>query len=170
MTWVFSKAGARNIEVYNQMQPAGAQPLPYIVVLIDELADLMMLAPDETQGAITRLAQLSRATGIHLVIATQRPSVEVVTGIIKANFPARIAFRSMVCRLSWICSRPLLSWISSSITSSLRKAFRHNTIEAYSHGLTRFLDHLRGKKIQRNERREQGRYSGFSPSPEKKET
>lgn len=89
----FAKAGARNIDDYNQhMQLTGQKPLPYLAVVIDELADLMMLAPDETERAITRLAQLARATGIHLVIATQRPSVDVVTGLIKANFPARIAF------------------------------------------------------------------------------
>ncbi len=91
-----AQAGTRNISEYNNrldIQGDGKErKLPKLVVFIDELADLMMLAPDETQGAITRLAQLSRATGIHLVIATQRPSVEVVTGIIKANFPARIAF------------------------------------------------------------------------------
>ena len=89
---VFSKAGARNIDVYNQMQAPGSQLLPYIVVLIDELADLMMVAPDEVERSICRIAQLARATGIHLVIATQRPSVDVVTGLIKANFPARISF------------------------------------------------------------------------------
>jgi S-DNA-T family DNA segregation ATPase FtsK/SpoIIIE len=91
-----AQAGTRNIVEYNarleSQKDSKEKKLPKLVVFIDELADLMMLAPEETQGAITRLAQLSRATGIHLVIATQRPSVEVVTGIIKANFPARIAF------------------------------------------------------------------------------
>lgn len=88
-----AQAGCRNIVDYNTKVVAqGEKKLPYLVVLIDELADLMMLAPDETERAVTRLAQLARATGIHLVIATQRPSVDVVTGLIKANFPARIAF------------------------------------------------------------------------------
>jgi S-DNA-T family DNA segregation ATPase FtsK/SpoIIIE len=88
----FSNAGARNIVDYNNHLPSTDEPMPYIVVIIDELADLMMLAPDETERVITRIAALARATGIHLVIATQRPSVDVVTGLIKANFPARIAF------------------------------------------------------------------------------
>jgi len=88
-----AQAGTRNIADYNaRAEQRGEKKQPRLVVLIDELADLMMLAPEETQSAITRLAQLARATGIHLVLATQRPSVEVVTGIIKANFPARIAF------------------------------------------------------------------------------
>jgi len=88
-----AEAGCRNIQEYNQKTASrGEQKLPFMVVIIDELADLMMLAPDETERTITRLAQLARATGIHLVIATQRPSVDVVTGLIKANFPARIAF------------------------------------------------------------------------------
>jgi S-DNA-T family DNA segregation ATPase FtsK/SpoIIIE len=86
-----SEAGARNIQEFNQRVPV-EKKLPFLVVIIDELADLMMLAPDETERTIARLAQMARATGIHLVIATQRPSVEVVTGLIKANFPARIAF------------------------------------------------------------------------------
>jgi DNA segregation ATPase FtsK/SpoIIIE-like protein len=88
----FSIAGARNIEDFNKHLPEDAERMPYIIVIIDELADLMMLAPDETERVITRIAALARATGIHLVIATQRPSVDVVTGLIKANFPARIAF------------------------------------------------------------------------------
>jgi len=85
----FSDAGARNITDYNRQ---GNEKLPYLVIVIDELADLMMLAPDETEHSLTRLAQLARATGIHLIISTQRPSVDVLTGLIKANFPARIAF------------------------------------------------------------------------------
>jgi S-DNA-T family DNA segregation ATPase FtsK/SpoIIIE len=90
---LFAKEGVRNIGDYNQrMGFIHQKRMHYIVVVIDELADLMMLAPDETERVITRLAQLARATGIHLVIATQRPSVDVVTGLIKANFPARIAF------------------------------------------------------------------------------
>ncbi len=89
----FAQVGARNIVDYNSRQQAGSgKKLPYLVVVIDELADLMMLAPDETERTITRLAQLARATGLHLIIATQRPSVDVLTGLIKANFPARIAF------------------------------------------------------------------------------
>ena len=88
----FSTAAARNIEDYNKHLPQTEEPMPYIVVIIDELADLMMMAPDDTERVITRIAALARATGIHLVIATQRPSVDVVTGLIKANFPARIAF------------------------------------------------------------------------------
>jgi S-DNA-T family DNA segregation ATPase FtsK/SpoIIIE len=89
----FAKSGSRNIDDFNQKATTNSEPrLPYIVVIIDELADLMMLAPDETEKTICRLAQMARATGIHLIIATQRPSVDVVTGLIKANFPARIAF------------------------------------------------------------------------------
>ena len=90
---LFAQAGSRNIVDYNaKMKLKGQKKLPYLVIIIDELADLMMIAPDETEKTITRLAQLSRATGIHMVLATQRPSVDVVTGLIKANFPARIAF------------------------------------------------------------------------------
>ncbi len=88
----FNERGARNIVAYNKMLKPGEKRLPYLVVIVDELADLMMLAPDETERVLTRLAQMARATGIHLIISTQRPSVDVVTGLIKANFPARIAF------------------------------------------------------------------------------
>lgn len=91
----FASVGARDIVDYNErVVPARPEMkrMPYIVVVVDELADLMMLAPQETEKAICRLAQMARATGIHLIIATQRPSVDVVTGLIKANFPARIAF------------------------------------------------------------------------------
>jgi len=86
---------ARDIEAYNrrvQSRKDGIRPLPRIVVFVDELADLMMSAPDQTEYNLVRLAQMARATGIHLVVATQRPSTDVVTGLIKANFPARLAF------------------------------------------------------------------------------
>ncbi|HXG63853.1 MAG TPA: DNA translocase FtsK [Blastocatellia bacterium] len=95
--------GVRNIDQYNRVMrermaqspggPDAPKPLPYIVIAIDELADLMMVAKGDVETSIARLAQMARAVGIHLVLATQRPSVDVITGIIKANFPSRIAFR-----------------------------------------------------------------------------
>ncbi len=86
-----ASAGSRNIDGYNKTKQ-GDEKMPYLVLVIDELADLMMLGGDEVEQTICRLAQLSRAVGIHLVVATQRPSVDVVTGLIKANFPTRISF------------------------------------------------------------------------------
>jgi S-DNA-T family DNA segregation ATPase FtsK/SpoIIIE len=89
----FAKIGSRNLQEYNDaMKRREEEPFPRIVVLIDELADMMMQSPIETEKQICRLAQMARATGIHMVVATQRPSVDVVTGLIKANFPSRISF------------------------------------------------------------------------------
>lgn len=88
---LLSEAGARNIDMYNQ-KVSFAEKLPYVVVVIDELADLMIQAANDVEASICRLAQLARATGIHLVIATQRPSVDVITGTIKANVSSRVAF------------------------------------------------------------------------------
>jgi S-DNA-T family DNA segregation ATPase FtsK/SpoIIIE len=93
----FAEVGVRNIDMYNERVEAGKITehglMPYIVVIIDELADLMLVAQADIESAITRLAQLSRAVGIHIILATQRPSVDVITGVIKANFPARISFK-----------------------------------------------------------------------------
>jgi S-DNA-T family DNA segregation ATPase FtsK/SpoIIIE len=91
---IFSKTGVRNLDGYRlkMADEAGAEEIPYLVVIIDELADLMMTAPDDVETVLCRLAQMGRAAGIHLIIATQRPSVDVLTGLIKANVPARIAF------------------------------------------------------------------------------
>ncbi|MBI3323009.1 MAG: DNA translocase FtsK 4TM domain-containing protein [Candidatus Omnitrophica bacterium] len=97
---LFAKLGVRNIDTFHQKNAAGQLPadeipesLPYLVVIIDELADLMLVAQQEVERAIARIAHLSRAVGIHMVLATQRPSVDVLTGVIKANFPARISFQ-----------------------------------------------------------------------------
>ncbi|MGI8998294.1 MAG: DNA translocase FtsK [Candidatus Limnocylindria bacterium] len=88
----FAARGVRNIAGYNEALRAGEPRMPYIVIVIDELADLMMVSAYEVEATITRVAQLARATGIHLIVATQRPSVQVITGLIKANIPSRIAF------------------------------------------------------------------------------
>jgi S-DNA-T family DNA segregation ATPase FtsK/SpoIIIE len=100
---VLAEKGVRNLEQYNKLfesdtpslfeEDSDHKPLPQIVIIIDELADLMMLDQSNVEESITRLAQMARAVGIHLVLATQRPSVDVITGLIKANFPSRISFR-----------------------------------------------------------------------------
>lgn len=89
---LFAANGVRDIDSYNKLQPDRDKALPYVVVIIDELADLMMVAANEIEQSICRLAQMARAAGIHLVIATQRPSVNVITGVIKANVPSRVSF------------------------------------------------------------------------------
>ena len=100
----FAERGVRDMKGYNLSLKEGEKPMPQIVIIIDELADLMMVTPGEVEDSICRLAQLARAAGIHLVIATQRPSVNVITGVIKANIPARIAFTVA----SYVDSRTIL--------------------------------------------------------------
>jgi len=104
---LFAEIGARNINMYNEM--SGFQALPYIVIIIDELADIMLFAPVEVEDAVTRLAQMSRAVGIHMILATQRPSVDVLTGLIKANIPCRVSFNVT----SQIDSRVIIDQVGS---------------------------------------------------------
>ncbi len=89
---IIAEKASRNIESYN-LQVKEEEKMPYMIIIIDELADLMFTAPNDVEDSIARLAQMGRASGIHLILATQRPSVDVITGIIKANFPARISFQ-----------------------------------------------------------------------------
>ncbi|MEP6469416.1 MAG: DNA translocase FtsK 4TM domain-containing protein, partial [Chloroflexota bacterium] len=105
----FAQRGVRNIAAFNEALRAGEPRMPYIVIVIDELADLMIVSAYEVEATITRIAQLARATGIHLVVATQRPSVQVITGLIKANIPSRIAF----AMTSGIDSRTILDTIGA---------------------------------------------------------
>ncbi len=105
----FAQRGVRNIAGYNESLRPGEPRMPYIVLVIDELADLMMVSAYEVEATVTRIAQLARATGIHLVVATQRPSVQVITGLIKANIPSRIAF----AMTSGVDSRTILDTIGA---------------------------------------------------------
>ncbi len=105
----FAQRGVRNIAGYNEALHPGEPRMPYIVIVIDELADLMMVSAYEVEATITRIAQLARATGIHLVVATQRPSVQVITGLIKANIPSRIAF----AMTSGVDSRTILDTVGA---------------------------------------------------------
>ena len=105
----FAQRGVRNIAGYNEALRAGEPRMPYLVIIIDELADLMMVSAYEVEATITRIAQLARATGIHLVVATQRPSVQVITGLIKANIPSRIAF----AMTSGVDSRTILDTVGA---------------------------------------------------------
>lgn len=143
---LFSESSKRNIESYNEDPPEGK--IPYIVIVIDELADLMAQASNEVEGSIVRLAQLARATGIHLIVATQRPSVNVITGLIKANIATRIAFQTA----SQVDSRTILDVGGAEkllgrgdmlyLSAELGKPTRIqgvNVIDKEIHGVTEFL-------------------------------
>ena len=128
----FAEYGARNLKEYNRKVEAqqkkgdanAPKKLPQIVIIVDELADLMMVCPGEVEASICRLAQLARACGIHLVIATQRPSVDVITGLIKANMPSRVAFSVS----SGVDSRTILDMVGAEkLLGKDRKSTRLNS-------------------------------------------
>lgn len=143
---LLSKAGHRNIASYNE---ANEEKLPYIVFIIDELADIMAVAGHEVEAAIVRLAQMSRAVGIHLVLATQRPSVDVITGLIKANVPARVAFSVA----SLVDSRTILDQSGAEkllgkgdmlfVTADISKPRRLQGAFASDKEIKRVIDHLK---------------------------
>lgn len=147
---VLQEAGVRNIESYNRYRQGGER-LPYIALIVDELADLMAVSAREVEAYICRLAQLSRAVGIHLVIATQRPSVDVITGLIKANFPSRIAFNVT----SGTDSRTILDTVGAEkllgngdmlfLPSELAKPKRIQGVYVSDREVKAVTNHLKGK-------------------------
>ena len=147
---MFTEVGAKNIEGYNNM--AGFQSIPYILIIIDELAEIMLFSPAEVEDNVCRIAQMARAVGIHLVLATQRPSVNIITGLIKANIPARITFAVA----SMMDSRVILDTPGAEkllgrgdmlyIPPDLAKPIRVQGCFVSEKEISRLIDHLKSKK------------------------
>lgn len=148
---MFTEVGAKNIESYNNM--AGFQSIPYILIIVDELAEIMLFSPAEVEDNVCRIAQMARAVGIHLVLATQRPSVNIITGLIKANIPARIAFAVA----SMMDSRVILDTPGAEkllgrgdmlyIPPDLAKPIRIQGCFVSEKEISRLIDYLKSKKV-----------------------